>query len=219
MARPRSLLYGSFQDLLRAWGRIRKQGHDVAGRGRCTLSGNSQPSNGRSPIGGGEAVVRVRVCDLDQRAPLGAVTSTGGPAMVPRPGAAWLAACLPGNPRVIRGFRPVFSIRQHAPNGLEATVEIQPRVPDTPTNARHRVQDTLGSTRTHRGSGTRSMCQVRRDGRDPDILTVTSTRARHSDSASRTKGIMVPRVVESPREGVGRRFLSVDNPQPTRADE
>ena len=107
--------------------------------------------------------------------------------MVPRPGAAWLAACLPGNPRVIRGFRPVFSIRQHAPNGLEATIEIQPRVPDTPTNARHRVQDTLGSTRTHRGSGTRSMCQVRRDGRDPDILTVTSTRARHSDTASRTK--------------------------------
>ena len=77
-------------------GQIRKQGHDVAGRGRCTLSGNGPPSNGRSPIGGGEAVVRVR----------GAISIKGlhwvplrqlvGPPWSPSRRAAWPAACLPG---------------------------------------------------------------------------------------------------------------------------
>ena len=60
--------------------------------------------------------------------------------------------------------------------------------PDTPTGARHprlppehTVVVLLGNV------SSRTTCQVRRDG-NPDILTVTSTRPRRSDTASRTKG-------------------------------
>ncbi len=158
-------------------------------------------------------------CDLDQRAPLGALRQLVGPGMVPLP-----AGCLglpppawqppqPGKQKpsseAIRDsrFQTGFRHAAHARKDLEYGLL-------NPTS--QPVEDTLlgfhpqhlqirgGIGRTHHGNSQSTECSGRTrwdscgpaSHRDPDILTVTSARTRHPATASRNKGLIVPRVVE-----------------------